>query len=143
MNTCRDVMSPNPVCCLASDNAEQAAQIMKSENVGSIPVVESAHSQRLVGIVTDRDLALNVVANGRRGGEIPVRDVMTTQVYTCNEHDPLEAAFNVMASHQVRRIPVVDNAENVVGIIAQADLAIRTDSPNRTAQMVEEISRPT
>lgn len=142
MTTCRDVMTPDPVCRLGNDTVDKAAQVMKNEDVGSVPVVESYESKKLVGIVTDRDLTLKVVADGRDPRSTKIQDVMTRNPITCRADDDLENALNEMAEYQVRRIPVVDRENRIVGIIAQADVATRTENPRQTAQVVEEISKP-
>jgi len=115
---------------------------MKTENVGSIPVCESRQSRRLIGIVTDRDLALHVVAEGRDATGTLVQDVMSIEPISCSPQDNLEMALDAMKSHQVRRIPVVDRGGQLIGIIAQADIATRYDEPEKTAETLEEISRP-
>jgi CBS domain-containing protein len=143
MKTCSEVMTINPACCLPSDAVSSAAQWMKEENVGSIPVIESEQTKKLIGIVTDRDLALRVVADGRDGQSTKVEDVMTHGVVTCNVDDNIQKAVSAMAEHQLRRVPVVDNSYRIVGIISQADVATRVDQPAETAKMVKEISQPT
>ena len=142
MKKCSEVMTKNPVCCLPSDAVTRAAQWMKRENVGSIPVVESEQSKKLIGIVTDRDLALQVVADGRDAKTMKVADVMTHTVITCHADDDVQKAVDAMAKNQLRRIPVVDSEFKIVGIISQADVATRVDQPEGTARMVKDISQP-
>ncbi len=141
MKKCGDVMTRDPACCLPADTAERAAQLMKSEDVGPVPVVSDHQTKRLVGIVTDRDLALKVVAEARDARVTRVEDVMTRGVVACRAEDAVQEALDAMAEHQVRRIPVVDTDDRIVGIIAQADVATRTGEPERMAEVVEEISR--
>lgn len=141
MKKCHEVMTKNPVCCWPSDSAAKAAELMKSGNIGSIPVIENEQIQKLVGIVTDRDLALKIVAEGRDPKTTNVEAVMTRKVVTCRADDDLQKALNAMAEHQLRRIPIVDNNHKVVGIIAQADVATRAHQPEKTAEMVMEISQ--
>ena len=138
---CHEVMTKNPVCCWPNDSAAKAAELMKSGNIGSIPVIENEQIQKLVGIVTDRDLALKIVAEGRDPKTTNVEAVMTRKVVTCRADDDLQKALNAMAEHQLRRIPIVDNDHKVVGIIAQADVATRANQPEKTAEMVMEISQ--
>jgi CBS domain-containing protein len=114
---------------------------MKSENIGSIPVIESEQTKKLVGIVTDRDLTLKILAEGLDAKSTKVEAVMTRKVMTCRAEDDLQKALDAMAEHQLRRIPVVDNSNKVVGIIAQADVATRVNQPEKTAEMVKEISQ--
>ena len=115
---CRDVMTPTPSWCVPSNSALQVARLMKSEDIGAVPVCESLLSNRVVGIVTDRDLALEVVAEGREPDHTRVRDVMTNQPHVCHPDDDVEEALNVMEEYQVRRMPVVDVTDRLVGIIS-------------------------
>ncbi len=138
---CTEIMTKEPVCCLPGDTVEMAAQLMKDEDVGSIPVVADYETNRLLGIVTDRDLALKVVAPGRYGPSVTVEDVMTRDPVVCNVDANLEQVVATMEEHQVRRIPVVDKQNRIIGIIAQADIATRSNKPQKTAEVVEEISR--
>ncbi len=139
MKKCGDVMTGDPACCLPGDTVERAAQLMRGEDVGPVPVVSDHQTKKLVGIVTDRDLALKVVAEARDAKVTRVEDVMTKGVVACRAEDALQEALDAMAEHRVRRIPVVDADDRIVGIIAQADVATR--APERTAEVVEEISR--
>jgi CBS domain-containing protein len=141
MKKCNEVMTKNPVCCLPDDMVAKVAQLMQSENIGSIPVIENEQTQKLVGIVTDRDLALKIVAKGHDANSTKVEAVMTHKVVTCRAGDDLQIALDAMAEHQLRRIPIVDNDNKIVGIIAQADVATRVNQPEKTATMVKEISQ--
>jgi CBS domain-containing protein len=142
MTTCNEVMTRNPVSCLLSDSVYQAATLMKGQNVGPIPVVESHETNRLVGIVTDRDLALKVIAEGRDPKSTRLESVMTRDPVACTAGDSLQKAFEAMEDHQVRRVPVVDDQKRLVGIISQADVATRIGAPRKTAEVVEKVSRP-
>jgi CBS domain-containing protein len=141
MKKCNEVMTKNPVCCLPSDSVAKAAELMKSGNIGSIPVIENEQTQKLVGIVTDRDLALKIIADGRDAKSTKVELVMTHKVITCHADDDLQKALDAMAEQQLRRILVVDHDNRIVGIIAQADVATRAGQPEKTAEMVKEISQ--
>jgi CBS domain-containing protein len=141
MKMCSEVMTKGPFCCLSNDSVEKAATIMQRENVGAIPVIETEQTKKLVGIVTDRDLALKVIAGGLDPKRTKVNAVMTHTVVTCRADDDLQQALNAMAEHQLRRIPVVDDDNTIVGIIAQADVATRADQPEKTGEMVKEISQ--
>jgi CBS domain-containing protein len=143
MKKCKDVMTQDPVCCLPTDTVSKAAQLMKDENVGSIPVVEDEETMKLIGIVTDRDLALQVVAPEWDAETTQVDEVMTYDVITCRADDDLQKAVDAMAQHQLRRMPVVDSDQRIVGIISQADVATRVEKPEEVAEMVKEISQPT
>ena len=143
MKKCSDVMTKNPVCCLPTDSVSKAAQLMKAENVGSIPVIEDEKTMKLIGIVTDRDLAVQVVAPERDAGSTQVSDVMTYEVVSCRASDDVQKAVDAMSQHQLRRMPVIDSDHRIVGIISQADVATRVDRTEETAEMVKEISQPT
>lgn len=140
MNKCYEVMTKDPFCCLSDDSVEKAAVTMQRENVGAIPVIDTEHTRKLVGIVTDRDLALKIIAGELDAKSTKVNAVMTHEVVTCFAEDDLQKALDAMAEHQLRRIPVVDSEKRIVGIIAQADVATRVDEPAKTAEMVREIS---
>ena len=133
-------MTRNPTCCEPGNTVEEVAQLMRQQNVGSVPVVESLASMILTGIVTDRDLTLKVIAEGRDPRKAKVGDVITPRPITCHPDDQIQKALETMARNQVRRLPVVESGK-VVGIIAQADIAIRLNAPADTAALVEEISR--
>ena len=143
MKKCSDVMTQDPVCCLPTDTVSKAAQLMKDEDVGSIPVIEDEETMKLIGIVTDRDLALQVVAPQRDPGSTQVEDVMTYEVITCRASDDVQKAVDAMAQHQLRRMPVIDSDHRIVGIISQADVATRVEKSEEIAEMVKEISQPT
>jgi CBS domain-containing protein len=141
MKKCDEVMTKNPVCCLPNDMVEKVAQLMKRENIGSIPVIDNEQTNKLIGIVTDRDLTLKIVAEGRDAKSTKVEAVMTRTVVTCRAEDDLQKALDEMSGHQLRRIPVVDSDNKILGIIAQADVATRVNQPEKTAEMVKQISQ--
>jgi len=141
MKKCDVVMTKNPVCCLPNDMVAKVAQLMKRENIGPIPVIENEETRKLVGIVTDRDLALKIVAEGRDAKSTKVEAVMTRKVVTCRAEDDLQIALDAMSKHQLRRIPIVDNDNKILGIISQADVATRIDQPEKTAAVVKGISQ--
>ena len=138
---CNEIMTEDPICCLPGDTVDQAAQLMKDEDIGPIPVVADHETRRLLGIVTDRDLTVKVVAEARQIAAVKVEEVMTRNPVTCHGDDDLQKAIDAMERHQVRRIPVVDDNNQIVGIISQADIAIRAHEPETTAEVVEEISK--
>ena len=141
MKKCSDVMTENPVYALPDYTVEKVAQLMKKEDIGPVPVVDNEQNKRLVGIVTDRDLALKVIADGRDPQTTKVEEVMTRKLITCRPDDDVESAMKAMAQYQLRRIPVVNDDNRLVGIISQADVATRVDEPEKTAEVVKEISQ--
>ena len=139
MAKCRDVMTKDPVFCQPGDSITKVAGMMMQEDVGSVPVVESAESRKLVGIITDRDIVVKVVAEGRAPDAATVKEAMTPNPVSCREDDDLEFAVKLMKERQVRRMPV-DAAGRLVGIIAQADVATRVNKDSKTGELVEAIS---
>ena len=137
---CSEIMTRDPECCLPSDSVMRAAQLMKSEDVGPIPIVDDRDGMKLAGIVTDRDLAIKVVAEARDPKTTQVEEVMSEGLVTCRENDDIRTVLQLMQDNQVRRIPVVDQSDHLVGIIAQADVATRLGSPVVAGKVVEEIS---
>jgi len=142
MERCSDFMTQDPVCCASGESVERAAQLMQAEDVGSIPIIDDSHSRKLIGILTDRDIALRIVAESRDAGQTTVREVMTKTPISCNMDDELQRALDTMAYSQVRRVPIVDSQNRVVGIIAQGDVATRVGQPEKTAEILKQISRP-
>ena len=137
-----DIMTKDLVYSLPSDMVSDVAKLMKDEDIGPVLIVDDSHDgKRLVGIVTDRDLALKVVGEGRDPNSTRVEDVMTGSLVTCRADDDVENAMRAMAQNQLRRIPVVDDNGQLVGIISQADVATRLNEPQSTAEVVKEISR--
>lgn len=141
MKKCNEVMTKNPVCCFPDDMVSKAALLMKSKDIGSIPVIENEQTRKLVGIVTDRDLALKIVADGRDPKTTKAEQVMTRKVITCASEDDMQKALDSMSTNKLRRLPVVDSNHGIVGIIAQADVATRMNQPEKTAAMVKGISQ--
>lgn len=138
---CSDVMTKDLTCCLPKDTAQTAAQAMKSKDIGAVPVVDSQETRKLVGIITDRDLALKVVAGGLDARQTSVEGIMSRKLVMCNLQDDLQRALDAMAHSQLRRIPVVDDQGRLAGIIAQADVATRLEQPEATGKVVAQISK--
>lgn len=139
---CRDIMTKNPACCAKTDTVHHAAQLMRDQDIGAVAIVEDGESQKLIGILTDRDISVRVLADGRDLKTTRIGDVMTRDLVTCSPEDSINVCLNAMETHQVRRMPVVNDANRIVGIISQADIAIRLREPQKTAEVVEQISRP-
>jgi CBS domain-containing protein len=135
--TISDVMSANPCAIDAGKPVAYAAKMMKQEDVGLAPIVEG---DRLVGALTDRDIVTRVVAEGRDPQSVPVREVASTDLVTIDPQQDLDEALRLMASNQIRRLPVVAEDGRLVGVVAQADVA-REAKDKKTGQLVEEISK--
>jgi CBS domain-containing protein len=133
----RELMTENPSTCEASTPVVEAAKVMVREDVGPIPVVEGG---RLTGVVTDRDLVVRVLAEGRDPQSTTVGEIATGDVVTISPDASLDEALKLLASNKVRRLPVVEG-DRLVGILAQADVA-RHAQEVQTGEVVEEISRP-
>jgi CBS domain-containing protein len=140
MPKCSEVMTPDPVSIEPNEPIKRAAAIMKQHDVGAVPVVDAPSSKRLAGIVTDRDIVVKVVAGERGIDQATVRDAMTSSPVACRLDDDIEQALKIMSERQVRRIPVVDDAGRLCGIIAQADIATRINRDRQTGELVEAIS---
>jgi len=140
MKKCRDIMTKNLVTCTPETTIVEVAQLMKTEDIGPVLVVDNDNSKTLVGIVTDRDVVVKVIAERRDVNTTRVGDVMSKKLVTCRADDEVEVAMKAMAQFQLRRIPVVEENMRLVGIISQADLATRVDEPEKTGEMVKEIS---
>lgn len=141
MKTCEDIMTPNPICCLPTDNVKKVAEIMLRNNLGPIPVIDNDQARKLIGILTDRDLVLKVIAEGRDLEKTKVETVMTRKVISCRADDDMQLAIDSMSKHQLRRILVVDQVNKILGIISQADIATRANQPQKTAEMVKDVSQ--
>lgn len=141
-----EIMTENPECVTPDTKLTDVAKRMRELNVGIIPVVESMDNRRLQGVITDRDIAVRAVAEGKDGNTM-VRDAMTKEVEAVNKNDPISNVLNVMQREQVRRVPVTDREGRLVGIIAQADLAVDyasgdMDREQRVGDTIERISEP-
>jgi CBS domain-containing protein len=133
----REVMSDNPCAIDAEKPVSYAAKMMKEEDVGFAPIVEG---QRLVGTLTDRDIAIKVVAEGRDPELTAVREIASSNLVTVDPQQNLDEALRLMASNQVRRLPVVEEDGKLVGVVAQADVAQHA-TDQKTGEVVEEISK--
>jgi CBS domain-containing protein len=133
----KDVMTSNPCSIDADKSVAYAAKMMRDEDVGLAPVVEG---DKLIGMLTDRDIAIRVVAEGRNPDEVKVSEVASKQVVTIDPQQDLDEALRIMAKHQVRRLPVVEEDGRLVGVVAQADVA-REGDETQTGELVEEISK--
>ena len=138
----QDVMTRDPSCVTPDSPALDAARIMKEEDVGIVPVVDDQSSRKLVGVVTDRDLAIRIVA-AERDGTTRVREVMSeSRLATCSPDEDIDEAMDTMAAEQVRRIPIVDERGSLVGIVSQADVVLKTRDDSKAERTVEQISEP-
>ena len=138
----QDIMTKNPTSVTPETPVKTAARKMKDEDVGILPVVEKDGSKRLVGVVTDRDIAIRCVAEGHDSSKCSVREVMSSSVKTAKVDDDVDDVMDAMSKEQVRRIPIVDKAGELVGIIAQADIVKEAKDDKKAERTVENISQP-
>lgn len=141
MPSAQDIMSTDPTTVTPETPIDEAARLMKDQNVGMLPVVEREGSERLVGVVTDRDITIRHVAEGHSSPSCPVSEAMTKNVKTCSPDDDIKDVMHVMATEQVRRIPIVDERGSLVGVVAQADVARQADDDD-SGKTVGKISQP-
>ena len=116
----KDVMTPSPIFCKSSDSVARVAKLMAEHDCGCIPVCEGT---KVIGIITDRDITTRVVAARKNPELVPVIDVMTKTIYTVSEEQDADDAIDMMKTAQVRRLPVLDQNDDLAGIVAPSDLA--------------------
>jgi CBS domain-containing protein len=137
-----EIMTRDPATVTPGTTVRDAAKLMQREDTGILPVVESEGTKRLIGVVTDRDIAIRVVAEGR-DGDTRVSDVMSTgRLATLRPDADVDEAMDTMADEQVRRVPIVDERGDLVGIVAQADVVRKARDDQKSERMVEKISQP-
>lgn len=134
----RDVMTKSVTSIRPDATIKDAAQMMQQHNIGSIPVVDA---NGLVGIVTDRDIVVRNIADGQDPATTPVKNVMTSQVTTVTPEEDVHAISQMMASRQIRRIPVVEN-QQLVGMVSLGDIATTGKTNMEASEALAEISKP-
>ncbi len=142
MKKCSQMMSRDVACCMASATAQQVAELMKECQIGCVPVVTHTHDKTVIGIVTDRDLTIRVLGERRDPVSTTVKEVMTRQVVTCSSESDLDFALGLMEHHRVRRLPIVNELNQLVGMLTQADLAVKMNEPAKTASLMKSLSKP-
>jgi CBS domain-containing protein len=139
--TVREVMTSDPACCQPETNLQEVARMMEENDCGCIPVVRDERSRELVGVVTDRDIAMRAVAQGKNPVEMTAEQVMSSPVATATPEESVEDCCATMEKQQVRRVPVVDASGGCCGMVAQADIARRSGEAE-AGEVVREVSRP-
>ena len=135
--TIKDAMTANPRTIEQDGTVVDAARIMRDADTGIVPIVEG---ERLMGTITDRDITIRVVAEGKSPESTKVVEIASREIVTIDPQQDLDEALRLMARHQVRRLPVVEEDGRLVGIVAQADIAEHANE-KQTGKMVEEISK--
>lgn len=140
-----EVMTANPVCCIPSDTAQTAAIIMRDEDIGIVPIVEAKGSRKLVGVVTDRDLCVAVIAEQQIDPtNLALEQCMTGKLVMCREDDDLEKVVDLMQENQVRRVPVVNKQNEIQGIVSLSDVVNRGKiAEGETRETLKSITEPT
>jgi len=137
----QEIMTRDPACCTRDTRIEDVARMMVERDCGEIPVVASARNPVPVGVITDRDIVTRTVANGRNPVDMVASEVMTTPVVTTTPDASLEDCARMFETHQIRRVPVVDDQGQCCGIVSQADIAL--GAPDRmTVEVVRVVSQP-
>jgi CBS domain-containing protein len=136
-HTIRDVMTDNPRTLKADATLVDAAKIMRDEDTGIVPITDG---DTLNGVVTDRDIVVRAIADGKDPGSLKVSDLASKELVTVDPQQSLDEALRLMAKHQIRRLPVVEEDNRLVGIVAQADIA-RAGDDARTGEVVQQISK--
>jgi CBS domain-containing protein len=137
----QEVMTQHPLCCRATDMAQVVAQILRDEDIGSLPVIEDGASKRLIGIITDRDLCCSIVAEGLDPKTTSIEAYVTRDPVTCRSEQSLDSCEKLMQMHQIRRMLVVDQDLRCIGIVSEADVA-RVDESDKVHRTVAEVSKP-
>lgn len=136
----RDLMTPDPACCTPNTKLDEVAKLMVQNDCGEIPVIDE--SDRVIGVVTDRDIVCRVVAEGKNPVAYTAETCMSDPVITVEADAPLDAVLATMEKHRIRRVPVVDAQGRCAGIISQADVAWAEET-SEVAKLVREVSRDT
>jgi CBS domain-containing protein len=136
-----EIMTRDVACCTPDMPLREVAKLMVDCDCGVIPVIEGGGSQRLTGIVTDRDIVCRLVAEGRDPIQAPARDAMSTPVFCINPQDDIGRAIEMMEQHHVRRLPVCDANDQCIGMVSQADI-VRNLDEHYAAELVRSVSEP-
>lgn len=135
----RDIMTSNPETCRPNDSIRDAARIMAERDTGVVPVVDD--NRKILGMITDRDIVVRLVAEGKDPAKAHVNEAMTKSVRTVKEDMPVDEVTRLMSNAQVRRVPVVNQRDEIVGIVSVGDLATETGDRGKVGHTVEKISQ--
>lgn len=139
MNQISDIMSRDVTCVAPNDSLQRAAQTMGRLDVGALPVWDG---RQLIGMVTDRDIAVRGVASGKQPDSTPVSEVMSSDVQCCFEDEKIDSVMEKMRDAQIRRIPVMDRQNRLIGMVSLGDLALEAADESKVEETLEGISRP-
>jgi CBS domain-containing protein len=139
----QEIMTTAVECCTPGDTTQRAAAFMREADAGAIPVIQSKDDPTVIGLVTDRDLCMDVIAAGRDPQQVHVQQCMTREVVTCRPDDDLEQVTDLMAEKQIRRLPVVNDSDAIVGIVSVSDIARSAASASEVGELLYDLSEPT
>lgn len=137
---CNEIMTKDPDCCLAGTTVDHVAQLMARKDIGPVPIVDSLQNKKLLGIVTDRDLTLKVIAKGLDPKKTKVEEVMTDKLVFCGPDENIEEALRRMENNNIRRILVAGPGNSLLGIITVSDIVSRMKDPDKTNELVSQLS---
>ena len=139
----REIMTPNPACCIPDSTVQDVARMMQENDCGCIPVVDSFAGMKPVGTITDRDITIRTVAANQNPMNMKASEIMTSNIATVKPQMSLEECFDVMEDREIRRVLVIDEQGKCCGIVAQADIVQSGTNPIRTNKVIREISEST
>jgi len=138
--TCKEIMTRNPECCEEEDSVTVAVNIMKDLDCGIVPVVSSHSINKIVGVVTDRDICMYTVGNDLQPSNVAARDCMTPTPITCREDVSVSAAISLMKEHSIRRLVITDDDNRVTGVLSQSDIVARNgEEPAEICELLQKI----
>ena len=133
----RDLMTPNPECVSEKDSIRDVARIMKDQDTGVVPVVDG---KKIIGLITDRDIVVRGLAEGKNLENVRVNELMTRSIRSVREDSSVDEALELMGSAEIRRVPVVNQNDELVGIVSLGDIASQANRDGKVGQTVETIS---
>lgn len=137
---CKEIMTKSIKTCDYNCSVKEAAQIMRKFNTGAVPVVDAMNKP--LGVITDRDITVNAVAQGNHPDKVKVLNLMTRHIISVHEDDSIDVAAKGMKEHKVRRILVVDDEDRIKGVISLADFALHDKDKNEVFEILEQVSEP-
>jgi CBS domain-containing protein len=133
----RDIMTANPETVTEKDSVRDAARIMKQRDTGIVPVVDG---KKIIGLITDRDIVVRIIAEGKDASNAKVNEAMTKNVRSVKEDASVDDVLRIMKSAEIRRVPVVNKNDEIVGIVSIGDLAVETNQDGKVGKAIEDIS---
>lgn len=135
-----EIMTREPATCTPDTRIQDVAHLMLDHDCGEIPIIDDRETRRLVGVVTDRDIAVRAVAEGRSPTDTRASEIMSSSVVSGTPEASLDECLGLMEKHQIRRLPIVDGDGRCIGVVSQADIALR-GKDRKTGELVQDVSR--